>query len=135
MAGSTCAIPFVRTPTALYILDRWKDMYIFGGENVYPAEVENVLYQLDRIGEVAVIGVPDERWGEVGCAVIVVKPGEQLTADEVLRHCRADLATFKVPASIEFMDELPHNASPMSPVDTSASPSSTMRRSRLFLER
>ena len=128
MAGSTCAIPFVRTPTALYILDRWKDMYIFGGENVYPAE-------LDRIGEVAVIGVPDERWGEVGCAVIVVKPGEQLTADEVLRHCRADLATFKVPASIEFMDELPHNASPMSPVDTSAPPSSTMRRSRLFLER
>ena len=128
MAGSTCAIPFVRTPTALYILDRWKDMYIFGGENVYPAE-------LDRIGEVAVIGVPDERWGEVGCAVIVVKPAEQLTADEVLRHCRANLATFKVPASIEFMDELPHNASPMSPVDTSAPPSSTMRRSRLFLER
>ena len=95
---------------ALYILDRWKDMYISGGENVYPAEVENVLYQLTEIGEVAVIGVPDERWGEIGKAVVVLKPGAILTAATISTHCAANLAKFKVPKVIEFVAELPHNA-------------------------
>ena len=98
---------------ALYILDRWKDMYISGGENVYPAEVENVLYGIDGILEVAVIGVPDERWGEVGKAFVVRKAGasgNSLTAQDITERCVADLAKFKVPRYIEFIDELPHNA-------------------------
>jgi fatty-acyl-CoA synthase len=95
---------------ALYILDRWKDMYISGGENVYPAEVENVIYQLDSIGEVAVIGVPDDRWGEVGKAVVVLKPGATVTDAEVVAHCVKNLAKFKVPKVVAFVDALPHNA-------------------------
>ena len=95
----------------LYILDRWKDMYISGGENVYPAEVENVLYQLPAVAEAAVIGVPDERWGEVGKAVIVRKAGAALDAAEIARHCVANLARSRCPKSVEFVDVLPRNAS------------------------
>jgi fatty-acyl-CoA synthase len=94
----------------IYIVDRWKDMYISGGENVYPAEVENVLYQLPQVAEAAIIGVPDERWGETGKAVVVLKPDQQLSADEVVAHCLQNLAKFKVPASVEFIDALPRNA-------------------------
>lgn len=93
-----------------YIVDRWKDMYISGGENVYPAEVENVLYELPEIAEVAVIGVPDDRWGEVGCAAVVLRPGTQLTADQIQGHCDGRLARYKIPRNVVFMDELPHNA-------------------------
>ncbi|MGY9074929.1 MAG: acyl-CoA synthetase [Acidimicrobiales bacterium] len=93
-----------------YIVDRWKDMYISGGENVYPAEVENVIYQLPQIGEVAVIGVPDEKWVEVGRACVVVKPGHELSEAELINHCRQNLARFKVPQSVVFIDEIPHNA-------------------------
>jgi len=93
-----------------YIVDRWKDMYISGGENVYPAEVENVLYQLPAIAEAAVIGVPDERWGEVGRAIVVVKQGNTLTEAEIMRHCEANLARYKLPRSIVFTDVLPRNA-------------------------
>ncbi len=92
------------------IVDRWKDMYISGGENVYPAEVENVIYQVPGVAECAVIGVPDERWVEVGRAVIVRAPGSELDEAAVLRHCVAQLARFKVPKSVVFIDELPHNA-------------------------
>jgi len=63
-------------------------MYISGGENVYPAEVENVLYQLPQIAEAAVLGQQDERWGETGMAVLVLKPGETLSADAVIDHCQ-----------------------------------------------
>ncbi|MEM9034286.1 MAG: long-chain fatty acid--CoA ligase [Actinomycetota bacterium] len=94
----------------LYVVDRWKDMYISGGENVYPAEVESVMYQLDDVVEVAVIGVPDERWGEVGRAIAVIRDGSELTEKAILDHCRANLARFKVPRSVVFIDELPHNA-------------------------
>ncbi|MYG51506.1 MAG: long-chain fatty acid--CoA ligase [Rhodospirillaceae bacterium] len=94
----------------VYIVDRWKDMYISGGENVYPAEVESVIYQLPQIAEAAVIGVPDERWGEVGKAVVVVKPGETLSEQELIAHCLANLARFKVPASVAWTDVLPRNA-------------------------
>ena len=93
-----------------YIVDRWKDMYISGGENVYPAEVENAIYGLEGVAEAAVIGVPDERWGEVGRAIVVLKPGASLTEDQVLDHCRSQLARFKVPRSVVFAEVLPRNA-------------------------
>jgi fatty-acyl-CoA synthase len=93
-----------------FIVDRWKDMYISGGENVYPAEVENVLYQHDSIAEAAVIGMSDTRWGQVGRAVVVVKPGCSLTEDEVVAHCAANLARYKLPHSVVFTDALPRNA-------------------------
>jgi fatty-acyl-CoA synthase len=94
----------------IWIVDRWKDMYISGGENVYPAEVENVLYQLPQIAEAAVIGVPDARWGEVGKAVIALKAGEALDEAAVIGHCLTRLAKFKVPQSVTFVDVLPRNA-------------------------
>lgn len=93
-----------------YIVDRWKDMYISGGENVYPAEVENTIYQLTEVGEVAVIGVDDPKWVEVGRAIVVLKPGAELTESAVINHCRQNLARFKVPQSVVFVDEIPHNA-------------------------
>ncbi len=85
-------------------------MYISGGENVYPSEVENVLYEIDAIAEVAVVGVPDERWVEVGRAFVMLKPGHQLSEQAVVDHCRANLARYKVPKSVVFIDELPRNA-------------------------
>ena len=94
----------------VYIVDRWKDMYISGGENVYPAEVENVLYQLPQIAEAAIIGVPDERWGETGKAILVLKGGQALEEKDVISHCLENLAKFKVPQSVEFIEALPRNA-------------------------
>jgi fatty-acyl-CoA synthase len=94
----------------IYIVDRWKDMYISGGENVYPAEVENVIYQIPEVAEVAIIGVPDERWGETGKAFLVVKSGTALDEGRVISHCLENLAKFKVPQSVEFIDALPRNA-------------------------
>ena len=94
----------------VYIVDRWKDMYISGGENVYPAEIEDVLYQLPEVAEAAIIGVPDERWGETGKAVLVLKPNASLEADAVIAHCLANLAKFKVPQSVVFIDALTRNA-------------------------
>jgi fatty-acyl-CoA synthase len=93
-----------------YIVDRWKDMYISGGENVYPAEVEAVIYELPQIAEAAVIGVPDERWGEVGCAVVATKPGQSIAPAEILGLCASKLARFKVPKTVRFVDALPRNA-------------------------
>ncbi len=93
-----------------YIVDRWKDMYISGGENVYPAEVENVLHQLNAIAEAAVIGVPDPQWGEIGMAVVAVKPGQSITEAQIAAHCAANLARFKCPRLIRFVDALPRNA-------------------------
>ena len=93
-----------------YIVDRWKDMYISGGENVYPAEVENVLHQIPAIAEAAVIGIPSEQWGEVGMAIVAVRPGHTLAAEEIHAHCAANLARFKCPRLIEFVDALPRNA-------------------------
>ena len=93
-----------------YIVDRWKDMYISGGENVYPAEVENVLHQLTAIAEAAVIGIPSEQWGETGMAIVAVKPGHGITETEIHAHCAANLARFKRPHAIKFVDALPRNA-------------------------
>ena len=93
-----------------FVVDRWKDMFVSGGENVYPAEVENVLYRHPAVAEAAVIGVPDERWGEVGRAVVVPRPGAAPTEAELLAHCAAALARYKIPRSVVFADELPRSA-------------------------
>ncbi len=93
-----------------FIVDRWKDMYISGGENVYPAEVENVLYRHPAIAEAAVIGVASPRWGEVGRAIVVLKPGAALDEAEVIAHCAANLARYKLPQGVVFTDILPRNA-------------------------
>ncbi|WP_431028917.1 class I adenylate-forming enzyme family protein [Lysinibacillus sp. LZ02] len=95
----------------LYIVDRKKDMMIRGGENVYPIEIEDVLYQIPEILETAVIGVPHEVYGEVPKACIVLKEGQSLDADAILAYCAKNLAKYKVPVEIEFMDMLPRNAS------------------------
>jgi acyl-CoA synthetase (AMP-forming)/AMP-acid ligase II len=93
----------------LRITDRLKDMYISGGFNVYPAEVEQVLARLDGVAESAVIGVPDERLGEVGKAFVVAKPGVTLDEAAVIAYTREHLAKFKTPQSVEFLDVLPRN--------------------------
>jgi fatty-acyl-CoA synthase len=94
----------------LYIRDRYKDMIISGGENVYPAEVESALLELPGVIEAAVIGVPDERWGEVGLAVVVPAPGAALDEEAVREALRERLAGFKIPRSIRFAEDLPKTA-------------------------
>ncbi len=93
----------------LTITDRLKDMYICGGFNVYPAEIEQVLARLDGIADSAVIGVPDDRLGEVGKAFVVLKPGTEIDEAAVIAHAREHLANFKVPRSVAFLDVLPRN--------------------------
>jgi fatty-acyl-CoA synthase len=92
-----------------YIVDRKKDMIISGGENVYPAEVEDVLYKHPKIAEVAVIGVPDAKWGETVRAIVVVKPDETLTEADVIEFVQDKLARYKQPKSVVFIDALPRN--------------------------
>lgn len=94
----------------VYIVDRYKDMYISGGENVYPAEVEQVIFQLEGVADVGVIGVPDERWGECGMAIVVRKSASELDEESIIAHCRENLAKFKVPRYVRWCDELPRNA-------------------------
>ena len=94
-----------------YIVDRIKDMFISGGENVYPAEIENVLYEVPGILEVAVIGIPDEKWGEVGMAVVVCNPQLVLEEGAILDHCSKHLAKYKVPKRVVFTAEIPKTAS------------------------
>jgi acyl-CoA synthetase (AMP-forming)/AMP-acid ligase II len=95
----------------LFLFDRFKDMIVSGAENIYPAEVENALYDHPSIAEVAVIGVPSERWGETPKAMVVLKPGMSATPDELIDFARTRLARYKCPSSIEFVDALPRNAS------------------------
>jgi fatty-acyl-CoA synthase len=94
-----------------YLVDRKKDMFISGGENVYPAEVEAVIAELAQVAEVAVIGIPNERWGEVGHAVIIPVGGMSVDVDTVLTHCRTHLASFKVPKAVVIVSEIPRTAS------------------------
>ncbi|PJF22706.1 MAG: long-chain fatty acid--CoA ligase [Phototrophicales bacterium] len=89
------------------IVGRLKDMIISGGENIYPAEVESVMHAHPAVSEAALIGVPDEKWGEVGLAVVVIKPGCTLHATELLDFMQQRLAKYKVPKSVVFVDELP----------------------------
>ncbi|MBB4931608.1 fatty-acyl-CoA synthase [Lipingzhangella halophila] len=95
----------------VYVVDRVKDMIISGGENIYPAEVENVLYDHPAVKEVAVIGVPDEKWGEAGRAIVVPREGTEATPQDLLDHCSGRLARYKIPKSVHFADALPRNAS------------------------
>jgi fatty-acyl-CoA synthase len=94
----------------VYIVDRWKDMFISGGENVYPAEVEQVLFHHPNVLDVAVIGVPDERWGEVGMAVVVPRDPAAFDRDGLLAFCDGKLARYKIPKRVTTVDELPRNA-------------------------
>ncbi len=94
-----------------YMVDRGKDMYRSGGENVYPAEVEKVLSNHPKILNVAIIGVPDEKWGETGRAFIVPKEGETITREEIYEFLKGKVAKFKYPSHIEFLDGLPMTAS------------------------
>jgi fatty-acyl-CoA synthase len=89
------------------IVDRKKDMFISGGENVYPAEIEKTLYEHPTVHMCAVVGMPDAKWGEIGVACIVLKPGSETTADQLMDHMRGRLARYKVPKRVELMDSLP----------------------------
>ena len=95
----------------LRITDRLKDMYVVGGFNAYPAEIEQVLATHPAVAEAAVVGVPDERLGEVGKAFVVARPGQAVDTDEVVAFCRERMANYKVPRSVEILEALPRNAS------------------------
>ncbi len=95
----------------LYIHDRVKDMIISGGENIYPAEVENAVYSHPKVADVAVIGVPSEKWGEAVKACVVVKEGETLSEADLIAHSRHHIAGYKCPKSVDFIEALPRNPS------------------------
>ncbi|HEX3981007.1 MAG TPA: fatty acid--CoA ligase, partial [Acidimicrobiales bacterium] len=95
----------------LFLHDRIKDMVVSGGENIYPAEVENVLLAVSGVLDAAVIGVPDDTWGETVKAVVVRDPDAELSADDVITFCRGRLAHYKCPTSVDFVDTLPRNPS------------------------
>lgn len=93
-----------------YIVDREKDMYISGGENVYPAEIEKAFLENNKVLNVGVTGIPDKKWGEVGLAVIVLKDGETMTEDEAIAYCDGRVAKYKIPKVVKFVKQLPMNA-------------------------
>ncbi|MFM7535542.1 MAG: AMP-binding enzyme [Acidimicrobiales bacterium] len=95
----------------VYIHDRVKDMIVSGGENIYPAEVENALMSHPGVADVAVIGVPSERWGETPKALIVPKAGAAIDEAEVIEFCRQRLARFKCPTSVTVVESIPRNPS------------------------
>jgi acyl-CoA synthetase (AMP-forming)/AMP-acid ligase II len=95
----------------LYIHDRIKDMIISGGENIYPAEVESAICDHPDVAEVAVIGIPDDRWGEAVKAIVVMKQGKEATASDIINFTRERIAGFKTPKSVEFIEALPRNPS------------------------
>jgi acyl-CoA synthetase (AMP-forming)/AMP-acid ligase II len=94
----------------VYLMDRKKDMIICGGENICSREVEDVLYTHDAVADAAVIGVPDAQWGECVKAIIVLKSGMQATEQELIDFCKAQLASYKKPKTVEFYDEVPKTA-------------------------
>jgi|TARA_B100000315_G_scaffold259073_1_gene313490 acyl-CoA synthetase (AMP-forming)/AMP-acid ligase II len=93
----------------IYIQDRIKDMIVSGGENIYPKEVEDALFEHPAVADAAVIGIPSEQWGEAVLAFITLKQGEQVTPDEFIEFCRPLLAGYKIPRQIEFIDQIPRN--------------------------
>jgi fatty-acyl-CoA synthase len=95
----------------LHVHDRVKDMIVSGGENVYPAEVENALFSHPDIADAAVVGVPDDRWGEAVKAIVVLRPGADIDPASIIAHCRTRIAAYKSPKSVDFIDALPRNAS------------------------
>jgi long-chain acyl-CoA synthetase len=95
-----------------YIVDRAKEMIVSGGENVYSAEVEAAIYEIPEVREAAVFGIPDEKWGELVAAAVVLRPGTNLSAEELKQYCKTRIASYKVPRHIEFMtEELPKSGS------------------------
>jgi acyl-CoA synthetase (AMP-forming)/AMP-acid ligase II len=95
---------------SLRITDRLKDMFVVGGFNTYPAEIEQVITRHPGVSEAAVVGVPDSRLGEVGLAFVVPRPGASVTEEEIIGFCRERLANFKVPRAVRFVQTLPRNA-------------------------
>jgi long-chain acyl-CoA synthetase len=93
-----------------YIVDRKKDMYISGGVNVYPREIEEFLFRLPGVREAAVVGVPDDYWGEVGKAFLAMHEGQSIESDAVVSACKENLAGYKVPRHVAFVESLPRNA-------------------------
>src|SRR5690606_7730691 len=91
----------------LYLVDRKKDMIITGGENVYSREVEEALLQHPAVSECAVIGIPDPKWGENVCAVLVLKAGASVSGEEIIRHCQSLIASYKKPKVVHLVPELP----------------------------
>lgn len=94
----------------VYLVDRANDMIVSGGTNVYPIEVENVILQMEGIADVGVIGVPDEKWGEQVKAIVVLKPGCEISEEEIINHCRQHLAGFKTPKTVDYIEMIPRNA-------------------------
>jgi acyl-CoA synthetase (AMP-forming)/AMP-acid ligase II len=95
----------------VYVHDRVKDMILSGGENIYPAEVENAIFGHDKVADVAVIGVPDERWGESVKALVVLKDNEEASEEDIITFARERIAGFKTPKTVDFIKELPRNPS------------------------
>jgi fatty-acyl-CoA synthase len=95
----------------LFIHDRVKDMIVSGGENIYPAEVENAVFGHAAVADVAVIGVPDDKWGEAVKAIVVLKPGQQATAEDIIAFTRTRIAGYKLPKTVDFIEALPRNPS------------------------
>lgn len=95
----------------LYVVGRKKDMIISGGENIYPREIEEVLWKHEKIFDAAVIGVPDKKWGEIVRAIVKMKPNEEMTEKEIVDYCRNHIASYKKPRSVVFVDDIPKNPS------------------------
>jgi len=95
----------------LYIYDRVKDMIVSGGENIYPAEIESAIFGHPAVADVAVIGVPDPQWGEAVKAIVVKKPGADVTVKELIDYARERIAGYKVPRTVDFAETLPRNPS------------------------
>jgi long-chain acyl-CoA synthetase len=93
-----------------YLADRKHDMIISGGENIYPAEIEEIITQLKAVSEVAVIGVPNEQWGEEVKAIVQLKNSGEITEQDILDHCKENLAGYKRPRSVLFVDDFPRTA-------------------------
>jgi acyl-CoA synthetase (AMP-forming)/AMP-acid ligase II len=103
-------IAYTNEDRYLKVCDRIKDIYIVGGFNVAPAEVEGILVDWERISVAAVVGQPDNHWGEVGVAYVIPAPGESLEPDDVVAYAREHMANYKVPRRVIVVDELPMNA-------------------------
>ena len=94
----------------IFIQDRIKDMIVSGGENIYPREIENALFEHPNLADAAAIGIPSEKWGEEILVFVVIKAGEEITEAEMIDFCRERLAGYKIPRKFEFIEELPRNA-------------------------
>ena len=95
----------------VFIQDRIKDMIISGAENIYPAEVESAVYGHPDVADVAVVGVPDEKWGEAVRAIVVVQPGTNPSVESIIAYAKTKIAAYKCPKSVDFIDALPRNPS------------------------